>query len=203
MEHVLTRSSRLYALSGLASVLFGFTVLVWPRLAAAVLIALFGCFALVGGMFMAIAGLDLGTEHRRHWLPLVFAGLFGIAIGAYTFLRPGITGLALVYLIALWAITIGTVEFVVGMAFTGELPGAWALWLSGLASIAFGVLVAVRPGAGALAIIWTIGLYAIMAGILRMAFAFQLTEEREKLKAEWERLKVAVRRLSPSRGTSR
>ena len=195
MEHVLTRSSRLYMLAGLASVLFGFAVLLWPHPAAVVFVALFGAFALVSGVFIAIAGLDLGVEHARHWLPVVFAGLFGIAIGTYTFFRPGTTALALVYLIALWAIVTGLVEFVVGFTFTGTIPGAWALWLSGLVSIAFGFLAVVRPRTGALAIIYLIGFYAIMAGVLRMAFAYQLSQERGRLKwPAWTR--------RPARGTA-
>jgi uncharacterized membrane protein HdeD (DUF308 family) len=191
LEHVLTRSSRLYALAGLASLLFGFALIVWPNIGAGVLLALFGAFALGSGVFLTVAGIDLGIEHARHWLPIVFAGLFGIAIGAYTFFRPGITALALLYLIALWAILTGLVEFVVGITFTGQVPGVWALWLSGLVSVAFGVLVAVRPRTGALAIIWLIGLYAIMAGILRMAFAFQLNQERG-------RFKLPIRKAGPA-----
>lgn len=187
MEQALTRSSRLLALSGGAAVVFGIAALIWPSITLIALVMLFGAFALVTGVLTIVAGLDLATEHARHWVPMVFSGLFGTAIGVFTFFRPGITGLALVYLIALWAIVTGILEFAAGIEFTGHVKGAWSLWLAGLLSVAFGVLLALWPVSGALAIVWLIGSFAIVFGITEMYFAYRIHSGKEAVKAEMRR----------------
>jgi uncharacterized membrane protein HdeD (DUF308 family) len=192
MDQAITRSSRLLALGGIAAVLFGIVALVWPGITLIALVVLFGAYAIVGGVLTLISGIDLATEHARHWVPMVFSGLFGIAIGVLTFFRPGITALALVYLIAVWAIVTGILEFAAGVEFTGRVKGSWALWLGGLASVAFGVLVALRPGSGALAIVWLIGFYAIVLGVTRMVFAYRVRSDASEIKSVARNLGAAT-----------
>jgi uncharacterized membrane protein HdeD (DUF308 family) len=183
MDQAITRSSLLLGLGGIAAVLFGVVALVWPGITLLALVVLFGAYAIVGGVLTLISGIDLATEHARHWVPMVFSGLFGVAIGVLTFFRPGITALALVYLIAVWAILTGILEFVAGVEFTGRVKGSWALWLGGLASVAFGVLVALRPGSGALAIVWLIGIYAIVFWVTRMVFAYRIRSDQQAVRS--------------------
>jgi uncharacterized membrane protein HdeD (DUF308 family) len=192
MDQAITRSSRLLALGGIAAVLFGIVALVWPGITLLALVVLFGAYAIVGGVLTLVSGIDLATEHARHWVPMVFSGLFGIAIGVLTFFRPGITALALVYLIAVWAIVTGILEFAAGVEFTGQVKGSWALWLGGLASVAFGVLVALRPGNGALAIVWLIGFYAIVLGVTRMVFAYRVRSDASEIKSVARNLGAAT-----------
>jgi uncharacterized membrane protein HdeD (DUF308 family) len=111
-----------------------------------------------------------------------------------TFFRPGITALALVFLIAAWAIVIGVFEIAAGVELTGTAKGAWTLWLSGLISVAFGVVVALRPGSGALAIIWLIGLYAILTGVMRLVFAYRMRSDQAAVKSAVGRLTGAATR---------
>ena len=192
MDQAITRSSRLLGLAGVAGIIFGIAALVWPGITLVVLVALFGAFALVTGVFTLVAGLDFATERVSHWVPMVFAGLAGIAIGIFTFFNPGITALALVFLIAVWAILIGIFEVVTGIEFTGQVRGSWTLWLAGLLSVAFGVLIAVNPGSGALAIIWLIGFYAILAGVLRLTFAYRMRNGKNRIKLAARKLGAAA-----------
>jgi uncharacterized membrane protein HdeD (DUF308 family) len=192
MDQAITRSSRLLGLAGVAGIIFGIAALVWPGITLVVLVALFGAFALVTGVFTLVAGLDFATERVSHWVPMVVAGLAGIAIGIFTFFNPGITALALVFLIAAWAILIGIFEVVTGIEFTGQVRGSWTLWLAGLLSVAFGVLIAVNPGSGALAIIWLIGFYAILAGVLRLTFAYRMRNGKNRIKLAARKLGAAA-----------
>jgi uncharacterized membrane protein HdeD (DUF308 family) len=148
--------------------------LVWPGISLVAMIALFGAFAFVYGVFVLASGLNLLAHRSTDWVPYVLGGLAGIAIGAATFFRPGITALALVYLIAAWAVVTGVLEIVAAVDLRGEIKGEWLLGLAGVLSILFGVLVAIRPGAGVLAILWLIGVYAIATGIMRLVFAYRL-----------------------------
>jgi uncharacterized membrane protein HdeD (DUF308 family) len=193
MDQAITRSRRLIALSGVAGIIFGIVALTWPGITLVALVALFGAYALVAGVFTLVAGLDFGTERASHWVPMVFSGVAGIAIGVFTFFRPGITALALVLLIAVWAIITGVVEIVAGVEFTGQVKGSWTLWLAGLLSVAFGVLVAVRPGSGALAILWLIGFYAILAGVIRVGFAYRMRTDQTQVRSAVRNLETATR----------
>jgi uncharacterized membrane protein HdeD (DUF308 family) len=186
VNQALVRNTRYLALRGVAAIAFGILALVWPNLTFVALLALFGAFAFVEGAFTLGAGLNLLVERQTSWIPYVLGGLAGIAIGAITFLRPGITALTLVYLIAFWAIITGIFEFVAALELVGELQGDWMLGLSVALSVAFGVLVGLYPRSGALAIIWIIGLYAILAGIIRLMLAYRLYSIENKAKSAFQ-----------------
>ena len=190
MDQAITRSSRLLGLSGVAGIIFGIGALVWPNITLVVLVALFGAYALVSGVFTLAAGVDFTTEKPHQWVPMVLGGLAGIALGVLTFFRPGITALALVLVIAAWAIITGVFEIVAGIEMTGQVKGSWTYSLAGLLSVAFGVLVAVRPGSGALTIVWLIGFYSIVGGVMRLVFALRMRNAQAQVKA-------AVRSLEP------
>jgi len=174
VERFLARNSRLLVFGGLAAIAFGAVVLIWPGISLLALVALFGAFALVYGLIFLAQGLNLVAERRTGWVPYVVGGLAGVAIGAITFFRPGVTALVLVYYIAAWAIVTGIFEIVAAVDLDGEARGGWLLALTGVVSIVFGVLVAVRPGSGALAILWLIGIYALVTGVIRLVAAYRV-----------------------------
>lgn len=192
LDQVLTRGSRLLTLGGIAAVIFGIVALVWPGITLVALVLLFGAYALVGGVLTLVAGIDMATAHTRHWVPIVLSGLVGVAIGVFTFFRPGTTAIALVYLISLWAILTGILEFAAGVESTGLVRGAWTYWVGGLLSVAVGVLIALAPISGALAIVWLIGIYAIVLGITRVVFAYRMHEVKTDMKSSVRGLGTAT-----------
>lgn len=113
----------------------------------------------------------------------VLGGLVGVGIGVVTFFRPGITALALVYFIAIWAIMTGLFEVAAAIDMGGQVSGAFWVGIAGALSILFGAIVANWPGAGALAILWLIGIYAIVAGIVRLVAAYRIHEFRSTAKS--------------------
>ncbi|HWC33017.1 MAG TPA: HdeD family acid-resistance protein [Actinomycetota bacterium] len=158
---------------GVLAVVFGVLALIWPGLALDVLVVLFGAFALVDGVF-AIAAAIRAAERKRTWWPLVVEGVSGIALGIVAFVWPGITALALLYVIAAWAVVTGVFEIAAAIRLRREIRGEWLLAFAGAASVAFGMLVAIFPGAGALAVVWAIGAYAILFGVLLVALGIRL-----------------------------
>lgn len=186
MYDALTRNTRLMALSGVGAVAFGVIALVWPNLTGVALLALFGAFALVEGGFTLARGLNLLAERQTNWVPYVLSGLAGIAVGAVTFLYPGISALSLVYLIGFWAIITGIFEFIASIELAGQLQGDWMLGLGGILSVAFGVLVGLYPRSGALSIIWIIGFYAILYGITTLMLSYRLNQGESKVKSVFQ-----------------
>ena len=182
LDRTLKRSARMLALAGIASLAFGVIVLAWPRLSLVVLIALFGAYALVSGIFRLGAGLEHLAERRTDWVPYVLGGLAGLAVGGITFFRPGITALVLLYLIAGWAIVSGAFAIPAAFALWDETHASWLLGLAGVLSLAFGILIAVYPASGALAILWLIGSYAIAVGLAELVYAFRVHQTESMVK---------------------
>jgi uncharacterized membrane protein HdeD (DUF308 family) len=167
----LTRNWWVYVLHGVAAVLFGIAAFVWPGLTLFVLVALYGAYAIVEGAISLVGAFRSGGGFR--WSLLLW-GLLGIAAGIVAFVWPGITALALVYVIAVWAIAKGIVQIAAAVRMRREIKGEWLLGLVGLLSIAFGLLLAAFPGAGALSLVWLIGAYAIVAGVAMAALGLRL-----------------------------
>ena len=160
MVAALVRNWWVIALRGLFAIIFGVGALLWPGLTLRVLITLFGSYALVNGIFTVIGGLAPQGENRRRWVVLL-EGIAGIILGVLTFFYPGITALALLYLIAAWALVTGIFEIIAGILLPRIITGEWLTILSGIASVIFGLLLFFFPGAGALSLTWLIGVYAM------------------------------------------
>lgn len=179
MGTLLARNVWTVALRGIIAILFGIAIIVWPAITLAALIALFGFFALIGGFALLIAAIRQRRTDEPWWL-LLLEGISGIVIGIVVFIWPNITAFVLLYLIAAWAIISGIFEIVAAVQLRREIEGEWLLALSGIASIIFGLLLAIWPGAGALAILWIIGIYAIFFGLLKLSLAFRLRDWKRR-----------------------
>jgi uncharacterized membrane protein HdeD (DUF308 family) len=191
---VLSRNWWALALRGLFAVLFGIMAFAWPGITLGALVLLYGAYALADGVFAIVAAVT-GTPRSLPWWALLAEGVAGIAVGVLTFVWPVITGLVLLYLIAAWAVVTGVFEIVTAVRLRKEIRGEWLMALSGVLSILFGLALAVFPGAGALAVVWLIGAYAITFGVLLMILGFQL---RAVLQCEPIQTLMASRPMEPA-----
>jgi uncharacterized membrane protein HdeD (DUF308 family) len=172
MTTVLTRNWWALALRGIFAVFLGLAAFVLPGVTLAVFVALFGAYAVVDGVLAIIAGVRAAERHERWWSP-VLKGLAGIVAGVLAFVWPALTALALLYLIAAWAIVTGVLE-ILAAVHLHRAHGEWLLVLNGVLSVLFGFLVIVWPGAGLLTLLWLIGTYAIVFGVVLLVLAFRL-----------------------------
>jgi len=163
----------LFVLRGIAACIFGVLLLARPGPSLAALVLLFGAYALVDGV-LAVWTAIAGRKIYDGWWVLLLIGLIGVAVGIMTFMTPGITALALLYYIAFWAIFRGILEISTAIRLRKEIEGEWLLILGGVASVVFGVLLLARPGAGALAVITLIAVYALVVGITLVILAFKV-----------------------------
>ena len=157
------------ALRGVFAIIFALIAFIAP---AAVIILFFGAYALVDGIFALIAGLRAARHHGRSGA-LLLEGVLNILIGVIVFWQPGASLVALIYLIAIWAIISGIALIAGGIALIRH-SGEWLLVLSGIISVLLGIILFVQPGAGIIALSWWLGFYALLFGIALLAAAFRI-----------------------------
>src|SRR5262245_37495819 len=169
---ILFRNWWVLLLRGIAAIVFG--VLTWwmPGISLAVLVLISRAYARADGIPAVWMALASRSKNEQWWVMLLW-GLVGIGVGILTFVAPGLTALALLFYIALWAISTGVLEIVAAIRLRKEIQGEWVLILAGLCSVVFGVLLVARPGVGALAVLWLIAAYAIVFGVLLVILALK------------------------------
>jgi uncharacterized membrane protein HdeD (DUF308 family) len=172
MIHALARNWWLILLRGICAVIFGLLTFAWPGVTLAVLVLFYGAFAFVDGVLSLIAAVMGGAPAPRWWLAIV--GLLGIAVGIVTLMMPGMTALVLLYFIAFWAIAIGIMQIAGAIRLRKEIDNEWMLIASGIISVLFGLILIVSPGAGALGLLFVIGVYAVIHGIVLITLAMRL-----------------------------
>jgi uncharacterized membrane protein HdeD (DUF308 family) len=169
----LARNWWLFVLRGVAALVFGLLTLVWPSITVAALVLLFGAYAIVDavGSFLSAAS---HREDRYHRGLHLMEGLVALAVGVLTFVLPDVTALALIWLIGVWAVATGVAEIVAAVRLRRQIHGEWILALAGVLSVLAGVVILVRPGAGALGIAVVIGIYALAFGVALVALGLRL-----------------------------
>ena len=168
----LTRNWWAVALRGLAGILFGIITFVSPGISLAALVLLFGAYAFADGVLSIVSAVRRRGADR--WWLLLLQGVVGIGAGVVTLLWPGITAIALLVVIAAWALVGGVLQVAAAIRLRKVITGEWLLALSGVLSIALGVLLVVFPGPGALALVIWIGAYAFVFGILLLVLGSKL-----------------------------
>lgn len=163
------------AVHGVAAVLFGVATLVWPSITLWALVVLWGAFAFVDGITALTASIMDSLLVNRGWM--AFRGLVGIAAGVLTFLWPDITALALLVVIATWALLVGGSGIAFAISTRKQLHGTVETAFGGIALVLLGVLLLIDPGAGALSITWAIGWLSIVFGIHEMYLASVVRRE--------------------------
>jgi uncharacterized membrane protein HdeD (DUF308 family) len=174
MSETLLRSWWLLGLRGAIAMLFGASAILWPAITLVTLGALFTAFALLAGAVWIFGAVRHRAVDQRWWV-LMLLGAFSVGAGVLAALQPGLTIVALVLLIGANALVSGLLDIVVAVRMRRYMKGELLLILSGAASVLFGLIVLLFPtGAGALALAWMTGCYAIITGALLLALAFQV-----------------------------
>lgn len=173
MIDYLQRSWWIFLLRGVAAIVLGIMAFAWPALTLAVLVTLFGAYVFADGIFGLIDAIRYRDRLKRIW-PLVLESILGIVVGVLTLFWPGVTALVLLMFIAAWAVVGGLLRIVLAFQIRKEITGEWILILGGVMSILFGGLLVAVPQVGLITLVWIIGIYAILFGVLFMVLGFRL-----------------------------
>lgn len=160
-------------LRGLLGILLGIVAFFMPVATLLALVYLFGAYVFFDGVFNLMAAWR-HTNGQKPWWALLLSGIAGIGATAISFVWPGLTALALVYVVSAWALITGGLQIAAAVKLRKEIEGEWLLALSGLLSIALGFLLVFLPEAGAIGLVWYLGAYAVVFGILMVALSWRL-----------------------------
>ena len=178
-------------LHGLASVVFGVTILAWPGISVTALTIVFGIFALATGISEFVTALASGHKEERSTLAL--SGLLGIVVGTMVLVWPSISALALLYVIGAYAVAFGILGVVASFRLPLNREDTALAVLTGVISIVFGIVIFAKPGAGALAVLALIAAFALVTGVSELVVAIG-----GKKLVEWQ-----ARKLFETKGTPR
>jgi uncharacterized membrane protein HdeD (DUF308 family) len=170
------------ALRGLVAILFGVLAFGWPGVTAATLVMLFGFYALFDGIFSLVSAIGGRRSREDRWL-LALEGIVGLWAGILALRAPLLTATVLVFLIAMWAMITGFLRIVAAFRLRKEISGEMLLALSGLLSVLFALMLMFRPGVSALGLVWVIGGYAVVLGIVLIMLGFELRHKQRHLVA--------------------
>ena len=173
MLPLLARNWWAVALRGVVAILFGILAIAVPGVTLGVLILLWGIYAVVDGILAIVSGVRAARRNER-WGVLIVEGVADIIAGVIAVFLPVAAAIAFIYLFAVWAFITGIIELAAAIRLRREIAGEWLLGLTGVLSILLGIYVAVFPGIGLLGLIWAIGVYAIVIGIMMLVLSFRL-----------------------------
>ena len=147
---------------GLLAVAAGIVALVWPGITVLALVILFAIYAFIAAGMEAVKAFS--SESADPVMGHLLLGLVDVGAGVIALAWPGPTALVLVLLVGAWAMVAGLVEIYAGFE-VGESAGTRALFfVSGLISIAFGIVLFARPGVGAVTLALLFGLFNLVYG---------------------------------------
>jgi uncharacterized membrane protein HdeD (DUF308 family) len=158
---------------GIAALVFAAVTFFSPGTSLTVVVLLFGIYALLDGLLSLVAGARMARGDGGRW-PLWLIGVTGVLAGVFTFVYPEITAIALVYLVAVWAIWSGVFHIMSAIRLRKYITGEWLIGLTGALQVLFGGLLIARPGIGALVLLLWLGAFAFLMGVLFLIAAFRL-----------------------------
>jgi uncharacterized membrane protein HdeD (DUF308 family) len=158
-------------LRGIVAIIFGVIALLWPEFATVALIFIFGAYAITDGI-LSVANAWTNRTTNPNWWLIFLEGIAGITAGFVVFFLPDFAAFAVIYLIAAWALITGVLELVTAVRLRKEIQNEWALGLSGILSILLGIFLVIWPALGIVAVVWAVGIYAIIFGALMIYLSF-------------------------------
>lgn len=168
------------ALRGLVYLLFGLMALLWPGLTFGTLLLLFGIFTVLDGG-LSVAGAVRAGRRRERWLGLALEGVVSLLVGLAVLFWPDVSALALLYVIGAWAALTGGLEVLAAVRLRREIEGEWLLAANGVLSLLFGIAVFLWPAAGALAIVWLLGVYALLFAALLFGLSWRMRRHARRV----------------------
>jgi uncharacterized membrane protein HdeD (DUF308 family) len=173
------------ALRGVGAIALGTLAVLWPGITLLVLAGIFAAYCVVDAVFSIVLAVR-GARHDERWWWPALNGVIALAAAVLALLYPGLTILAFVVLLTVWALVTGTLSIVGAFRLRGDHGRAWMIF-AGIVSLALGVLLLLFPQVGMLTLTWMIAFQAWLAGFVLLSLAYKLRMRRADRLARGDR----------------
>ena len=169
-------------LRGIFMVIFGLIALVSPGIALLTLVWVFGFYAILDGVPAIMIGVR--SRGELYWGWLIVQGVVSTLAGVVALIWPGVTALALLFVVAFWAIMLGISEIAGAFASRKSGSNAWGWTLAaGVLNVVFGIVLLIWPASGILTLVWLVGIFMLAGGIALIVLAFRVRSSAKSLDA--------------------
>src|SRR6185295_11671712 len=163
----------LVLMRGIFMVIFGIIALVSPGIALLTLVWLFGLYAILDGITAIVIGIR--TRGEPHWVWTIVQGVVSVLAGVIALIWPGLTALALLFVVAFWAIVLGIGEIGGAFASRRRRSTSWGWTLAaGILNVIFGILLLIWPASGILTLVWLVGIFTLVGGLALIVLAYRV-----------------------------
>ena len=167
LVRLMARGWWVFILRGVVAILFGLTAFFAPGVSLAFILGVLAAWMLIDGLstlYQAIKG-----PPERHGIWFWVDGLVSLAAAAFLLFAPGLSALTLVYVTSFWSLAIGVFRLILAFRL-----GSILMALFGAIAVFFGTWLLLNPGPGLLALIWVVGIEAMVAGGLMISLGWRL-----------------------------
>ncbi|MBO1268967.1 HdeD family acid-resistance protein [Arthrobacter cavernae] len=156
---------------GVLAIALGLLVASLPVATVFGLVYVFGIYAITDGLTDMAHYFYDPSRHSR-WS--MAGGSVSVAAGLVAVSWPGITAVALTFLVGSWALVLGVSQIMLAVEARGEAEAWGTLLLTGLVTALFGVVLVFNPGAGIVSLAWLLATFAAVAGLLLIVSGVKL-----------------------------
>ena len=181
---VLARVWWAFMVRGALAIVFGLIALLFPGIGLVAILALFAAWALIGGATEIIGAWRM--RGQKQWWVGILEGLASVAAGVVAVVWPQITAIALLYVVAGWAIVTGIMQIWLAIRLRERIQGELLMVVAGVVSIGFGILLVANPGSGLLGVLWLVGIFAVVLGGTMILFGWRLRRVFEQATRQHE-----------------
>jgi uncharacterized membrane protein HdeD (DUF308 family) len=183
MLDILLRSWWVLILRGLFAILFGLIAIVWPDITVFVIVTIFGAFLFLDGLIEIWVGF-LGRGRDPEWWTDALLGVLAVIAGIAILAWPGVTAVGVMIFIGAMFAVYGATMIYQAIKLRADLANEWMLIAAGAATLILGLAFMVFPGEGAISLIWLVGGYTIVFGILLIVVGWKMRGILRDLESE-------------------
>jgi uncharacterized membrane protein HdeD (DUF308 family) len=164
-------------LLGVLGIIAGVIAIAWPGVTILALVILFAVYAFIGAGLQTMRAFS--SSSAGPVLGHLLLAVVDLAAGVIAVLWPGPTALVLVLVVAIWAFMAGFAEIFAAFG-SGQTAGSRTMLLvTGLISVALGVVLSSRPGIGAVTLALLFGLFSLAYGVSQIMLGVHLHQTRQ------------------------
>jgi len=169
----------LLILTGVTSIVFGLVTLFWPKLTFATFVYFYAIFVVVGGAIGLFEAISNIKKDGLWWIALLLS-LVNLGVGVFLLRNPAVAATILVLFVVIFIFMQAIFDLAVA-SYISKKDNQWLWIVSGILGLFAGVVVLAYPLATTVAFVWVLGLYALVHGIVSVAYALQIRGELKKL----------------------